>query len=179
MTGEGNQSLTATLHQGEGFSLYVFEKFSFDAAEGRLFLSGNPEYEVTIEALPANYDLTQLETAGKKNWRRRAKFPITVENLSSIRWVPPSYTFKPRAIKGLTIISYGSLKQATHFCSVFTIQKARKLRTLPVRFSFRYLRFKAIHKLAMRNPANNSVMNAEFCYCWLESSGNIISVYTH
>ncbi|WP_411551482.1 hypothetical protein [Paenibacillus lautus] len=66
MTGEGNQSLTATLHQGEGFSLYVFEKFSFDAAEGRLFLSGNPEYEVTIEALPANYDLTQLETAGKK-----------------------------------------------------------------------------------------------------------------
>lgn len=66
MTGEGNQSLTATLHQGEGFSLYVFEKFAFDAAKGRLFLSSNPEYYVDIELLPANYDLTQLKAAGKK-----------------------------------------------------------------------------------------------------------------
>ncbi|WP_334074537.1 hypothetical protein [Paenibacillus sp. A14] len=65
MTGEGNQSHTATLHQGEGFSLYVFEKFAFDAAEGRLFLSSNPEYDVKIGSLPANYDLKQLETAGK------------------------------------------------------------------------------------------------------------------
>ncbi|MEF2968666.1 hypothetical protein V3851_22960 [Paenibacillus sp. M1] len=66
MTGEGNQAHTATLHQGEGFSLYVFDKFTFDAAEGRLFLSSNPEYGVEIEALPANYDLTQLETKGKE-----------------------------------------------------------------------------------------------------------------
>ena len=66
MTGEGNQSHTATLHQGEGFSLYVFEKFAFDAAEGRLFLNSNPEYDVEIESLPANYDLAQLETAGKE-----------------------------------------------------------------------------------------------------------------
>ena len=66
MTGEGNQSHTATLHQGEAFSLYVFEKFDFDAAKGRLFLSSNPEYNVDIEALPANYDLAKLETAGKE-----------------------------------------------------------------------------------------------------------------
>jgi hypothetical protein len=66
MTGEGNQSHTATLHQNEGFSLYVFEKFAFDAAKGRLFLSSNPEYYVDIEALPANYDLTQLKSVGKK-----------------------------------------------------------------------------------------------------------------
>ncbi|MGG6310791.1 hypothetical protein [Paenibacillus macerans] len=66
MTGEGNQTLTATLHQGEDFSLYVFEKFAFDAAEGRLFLSSNPEYEVKIESLPANYDLAQLETEGRE-----------------------------------------------------------------------------------------------------------------
>ncbi|MGM1047704.1 MAG: hypothetical protein ACQEXX_16390 [Bacillota bacterium] len=66
MTSEGNQSHTATLHQDEGFSLYVFEKFAFDAAKGRLFLSSNPEYYVDIESLPANYDLTQLKIAGKK-----------------------------------------------------------------------------------------------------------------
>jgi hypothetical protein len=46
--------------------LYVFEKFAFDAAKGRLFLSSNPEYYVDIEALPANYDLTQLKSVGKK-----------------------------------------------------------------------------------------------------------------
>lgn len=66
MTGDGNQSHTGTLHQGEGFSLYVFEKFAFDADKGRLFLSSNPEYDVEIESLPANYDLAQLEAAGKK-----------------------------------------------------------------------------------------------------------------
>ncbi|MBB3128823.1 hypothetical protein FHS19_003498 [Paenibacillus rhizosphaerae] len=66
MTGEGNPSHTATLQQGEGFSLYVFEKFAFDAAKGRLFLSSHPEYYVDIEKLPANYDLAQLATAGKK-----------------------------------------------------------------------------------------------------------------
>ncbi|MCT1401302.1 hypothetical protein M4D81_19975 [Paenibacillus sp. p3-SID867] len=73
MTGEGNQSLPATLHQGKGFSLYVFEKFAFDADKGRLFLSGNPEYEVTIEALPANYDLTKLKTEGNKELEERGE----------------------------------------------------------------------------------------------------------
>lgn len=66
LTGEGNQTLTASLHQGEGFSLYVFDKFAFNAAEGRLYLNSNPKYEVKIEALPANYDLEQLETEGRK-----------------------------------------------------------------------------------------------------------------
>lgn len=66
MTGEGNQSHTATLQQGDGFSLYVFEKFAFDPAKGRLFLSGHPDYYVDIEMLPAHYDLVQLAAAGKK-----------------------------------------------------------------------------------------------------------------
>jgi len=70
MTGEGNRSFTAALHQGEDFSLYVFEKFAFDAAEGRLFLERNPEYYVDIESLPANYDLMQLETAGREELER-------------------------------------------------------------------------------------------------------------
>ncbi|OMF78762.1 hypothetical protein [Paenibacillus glucanolyticus] len=66
MTGEGNQPHSASLQQGEGFSLYVFEKFDFDAAKGRLFLTSNPEYYVDIELLPADYDLTELETAGQE-----------------------------------------------------------------------------------------------------------------
>lgn len=146
MTGEGNQSHTATLHQGEGFSLYVFEKFEFDAAQGRLFLSSNPEYYVDIEPLPANYDLTQLKSAGKKELEEFGKVSDFSESSSSIRWVQPNSTFRPRVMKGLTIILCGNLKQATLSCSVFIIQKAKKLRILPDRSSFRYLRFKAIHK---------------------------------
>ncbi|WP_019640420.1 hypothetical protein [Paenibacillus fonticola] len=66
MTTEGNQSLEAVLHQGEGFSLYVFEKFAFDAAAGRLSLSSNPDYYVDIEPLPSDYDSAQLKAAGKE-----------------------------------------------------------------------------------------------------------------
>lgn len=66
MTGEGNKSYTAALQEGKDFSLYVFDTFSFDAAEGRLSLTSNPEYHVLIESLPADYDLTQLEQAGKE-----------------------------------------------------------------------------------------------------------------
>ncbi|MCM3782227.1 hypothetical protein M3231_04535 [Neobacillus mesonae] len=64
MTSEGNQSLEAVLHQGEGFSLYVFEKFTFDPAAGRLSLSSNSSYYVDIEPLTSDYDLAQLEAAG-------------------------------------------------------------------------------------------------------------------
>lgn len=66
MTAEGNQSLVAVLHQGGGFSLYVFEQFTFDPAVGRLSLSSNPDYYVDIEPLPSDYDLAQLEAAGKE-----------------------------------------------------------------------------------------------------------------
>ncbi|ASA26310.1 hypothetical protein B9T62_12725 [Paenibacillus donghaensis] len=66
MAGDADQPLTATLHQGEGFSLYVFEKFFFDAATGRLSLSSNPDYYVDIEPLPADYDPAELETAGRE-----------------------------------------------------------------------------------------------------------------
>lgn len=65
MTAEGNQSLEAVLHQGKGFSLYIFEKFAFDATAGRLSLSSNPDYYVDIERLSSEYDLAQLEAAGK------------------------------------------------------------------------------------------------------------------
>ncbi|GIP50628.1 hypothetical protein J53TS2_42190 [Paenibacillus sp. J53TS2] len=66
LTGEGNQTLEAKLHQGEGFSLYVFDNFAFDADEGRLYLNSNSKYEVKIKPLSANYDLEQLQVEGRK-----------------------------------------------------------------------------------------------------------------
>lgn len=66
LTSEGNQSMEATLHQGEGFSLYVFEKFTFNSTTGRLSLSDNPGYYVDIKPLPSDSDLAQLEVAGRE-----------------------------------------------------------------------------------------------------------------
>lgn len=66
MTREGNRTLEAVLQEGDGFSLYVFEKFAFDPAAGRLSLGSNPDYYVDIEPLPADYDIAQLEAAGRE-----------------------------------------------------------------------------------------------------------------
>ncbi len=73
MTADGNQSLEATLQQGEGFSLYVFEKFTFDAAQGRLSLTSNADYYVDIEPLPSDYNLAELETAGNEELEKAGK----------------------------------------------------------------------------------------------------------
>ncbi|WJM10988.1 MULTISPECIES: hypothetical protein [Paenibacillus] len=73
LTADGNQSLEATLQQGEGFSLYVFEKFTFDAAQGRLSLTSNADYYVDIEPLPSDYNLAELETAGKEELEKAGK----------------------------------------------------------------------------------------------------------
>ena len=69
-TAEGNQSLEAFLQHGKGYSLYVFENFTFDAARGRLSLSNNLEYYVDIEVLPSDYDLDQLEITGEEELRQ-------------------------------------------------------------------------------------------------------------
>ncbi|WP_338594605.1 hypothetical protein V6669_14575 [Paenibacillus sp. Y5S-9] len=73
LTANGNQSLEATLQQGEGFSLYVFEKFTFDAVKGRLSLTSNADYYVDIEPLPSEYNLAELETAGKEELEKAGK----------------------------------------------------------------------------------------------------------
>ncbi|WP_339783977.1 hypothetical protein NSQ38_21515 [Paenibacillus sp. FSL R7-0313] len=73
LTADGNQSLEATLQQGEGFSLYVFEKFTFDAVKGRLSLTSNADYYVDIEPLPSEYNLAELETAGKEELEKAGK----------------------------------------------------------------------------------------------------------
>ncbi|MCF7754586.1 hypothetical protein KQ941_09065 [Paenibacillus xylanexedens] len=73
LTAAGNQSLEATLQQGGEFSLYVFEKFTFDAAQGRLSLTSNADYYVDIEPLPSGYNLAELETAGKEELEKAGK----------------------------------------------------------------------------------------------------------
>ncbi|SDW74524.1 hypothetical protein [Paenibacillus sp. PDC88] len=73
LSSEGNQSIEGRLHYGEGFSLYVFEKFTFDANTGRLSLTSNPDYYVDIKPLPADYNLEQLEAAAKEDLSEAGK----------------------------------------------------------------------------------------------------------
>ncbi|MFD2701007.1 hypothetical protein ACFSVM_11060 [Paenibacillus shunpengii] len=73
LTSEGNQSVEGRLHYAEGFSLYVFEKFTFDADTGRLSLTSNPDYYVDIKPLPADYDLDQLKAAAKEDLSEAGK----------------------------------------------------------------------------------------------------------
>ncbi len=70
MTAEGYQQKTAILQQGEGFSLYVFEGFSFDAASGRLTLTDNTDYYVDIERLSANDDLESVRKSAEQELKK-------------------------------------------------------------------------------------------------------------
>lgn len=64
-----------TLEQGDGYSLYIFDGYTFDAQTGRLALTADPDYYAEIEPLPSGYDLaalkqqgqTELSAAGKPN----------------------------------------------------------------------------------------------------------------
>ncbi|MFC4600337.1 hypothetical protein [Cohnella hongkongensis] len=73
MTGEGYQSRTAALHQGEGFSLYVFEGFGFDQASGRLTLTANNDYYVDIERLPEDEILKTLRESAEQEFKEFGK----------------------------------------------------------------------------------------------------------
>ncbi|WP_238653271.1 hypothetical protein [Paenibacillus piscarius] len=56
---------TAALASGEGYSLYVFDIFGFDAANGRLSMKADPDYYAEITRLPAEFNLDQLEQKGR------------------------------------------------------------------------------------------------------------------
>lgn len=67
VTLEGNDEVRpAKLVQAEGYSLYIPEQFSFDAGKHLLYMNVDHEYSVRIEKLPADFNLDQLESQGKK-----------------------------------------------------------------------------------------------------------------
>jgi len=52
---------TATLAQGDGYALYVFEHFSFDAKSNRLMMDIDNRYYVDIQKLPSSYKLEDIK----------------------------------------------------------------------------------------------------------------------
>ncbi|MDO3412569.1 hypothetical protein QWJ34_22580 [Saccharibacillus sp. CPCC 101409] len=59
--GDGESGeLTGTLEQGDGYSLYVMEGYTFDAAGSKLTLDANPDYFAEIEPLPSDFNVDAI-----------------------------------------------------------------------------------------------------------------------
>jgi len=56
----------AKLVAGDGYALYMFEQFSFDAAANKLTMNVDPEYAVEIVKLPDGYELESLRQEAEK-----------------------------------------------------------------------------------------------------------------
>ena len=55
---------TAELQQGDGYSLYAFDAYTFDAGENKLYLTAYPQYYAEIEKLPSDFNLDELRIEG-------------------------------------------------------------------------------------------------------------------
>ncbi|WP_413407743.1 hypothetical protein [Paenibacillus amylolyticus] len=73
-----------TLAQAKGYSLYVFEPMAFDAEDHELTMNIDPDYEVEIEKLPANYNLDALKMDAKEELSETGEVKqLTAEQLSN------------------------------------------------------------------------------------------------
>lgn len=61
----GVSGQTATLEQGDGYSLYITGDFTLNAQTNRLSLTEDPTYYAEIESLASEYDLTALQQQGE------------------------------------------------------------------------------------------------------------------
>lgn len=66
MTSEGYQKKEAKLQQGPGYSFYMFDGFTYDAAKRRLSLAAAPDYYAVIEMLSADFSVDALRKQGQE-----------------------------------------------------------------------------------------------------------------
>jgi len=60
------ETKTAKLAEGDGYALYIFDIFSFDAKTGKLTMNVDKDYYVEITKLPADYDSNELQAQAEK-----------------------------------------------------------------------------------------------------------------
>ncbi|MNN46592.1 hypothetical protein D3C81_1609770 [compost metagenome] len=66
LTLEGmEEEKTAALAAGDGYSLYVFDIFTFDAKTGKLAMKVDPGYYAEITKLPSDFNLDYLRQEGE------------------------------------------------------------------------------------------------------------------
>lgn len=77
LTLEGmEEEKTAKLASGKGYSLYVFDIFTFDPAADKLSMNVDPGYHAEIEKLPADYSLDVLELEGREELSATGKVTV-------------------------------------------------------------------------------------------------------
>jgi len=73
-----------TLAQAKGYSLYVFEPMAFDAEDQELSMKIDPDYDVEIEKLQADYNLDALKMDAKEELSETGEVKqLTAEQLSN------------------------------------------------------------------------------------------------
>ncbi|MGF9698653.1 hypothetical protein [Paenibacillus sp. MABNR03] len=85
VTVEGmTENRAATLAQGKGYSLYVFEPMAFDAEDNELTMKIDPDYNVEIEKLPSDFNLDALKMDAKEELTETGEVKeLSKEELSS------------------------------------------------------------------------------------------------
>ncbi|SFE87601.1 hypothetical protein SAMN05216378_4418 [Paenibacillus catalpae] len=64
---EGNEETrTGTLAKGDGYALYIFEQFKFDAAANKLIMNVDNNYYVEISKLPEGFKLDDIKADAEK-----------------------------------------------------------------------------------------------------------------
>ncbi|MBD2846760.1 hypothetical protein IDH44_16305 [Paenibacillus sp. IB182496] len=69
---------SAELAQGDGYSLYVFDIFAFDAEANKLMMDFNNDYHVEIVRMPADYNTDQLKQDAQQ-WLSEAGDPSELD----------------------------------------------------------------------------------------------------
>ncbi|ACS98946.1 hypothetical protein [Paenibacillus sp. JDR-2] len=64
---EGNEETrTGTLAKGDGYALYIFEQFKFDAAANKLIMNVDNDYYIEISKLPEGFKLDDVKADAEK-----------------------------------------------------------------------------------------------------------------
>lgn len=67
------ETKTAELAEGDGYALYIFDIFSFDAKTNKLTMNVDPDYYVEITKLPSDYNGDELRLEAKKELAEAGK----------------------------------------------------------------------------------------------------------
>ncbi|MEC0242326.1 hypothetical protein P4H66_21190 [Paenibacillus dokdonensis] len=72
LEGEKEQR-TAKLVRGDGYSMYMFEQFTFDKEKNLLYMNVDPRFKVRIEKRTSDFNLDDLMLKGKAELERHGK----------------------------------------------------------------------------------------------------------
>ncbi|MGG3504685.1 hypothetical protein ABES58_04285 [Paenibacillus lautus] len=67
------ETKTAKLAKGDGYALYIFDIFSFDAKTNKLTMNVDPDYYVEITKLPSDYNEDELKREAEKELAEAGK----------------------------------------------------------------------------------------------------------